>query len=74
MACRADAGLIPGDGSTPGRVRMLGAIMADPEPFSCWKKGWLISAGNVSQAAAAKKRKKKKRELEIFQVRCSKMV
>lgn len=29
--------------------------MADPEPFSCWKKGWLISSGNVSQAAAAKK-------------------
>lgn len=43
--------------------------MADPEPFSFWKKRWLNSAGNVSQAAAAKKK-----ELEIFQVRCSKMV
>lgn len=30
--------------------------MADPEPFSCWKKRWLNSAGNVSQAAAAKKK------------------
>lgn len=54
VVCRADTGLVPGDGSIPGRVRMLGAIIAGPEPSSCWKKEGLISSGNVSQTTSAK--------------------
>lgn len=55
VVCRADTGHVPGDGRTPGRVRKLGAIIAGPEPSSCWKKkGGLISSGNVSQATTAK--------------------
>lgn len=52
VVCRADTGLVPGDGSTPGRVRMLGAIIAGLPLVG--KKEGLITSGNVSQTTTAK--------------------
>jgi len=69
VVCRADTGHVPGDGRTPGRVRKLGAIIAGPEPSSCWKKkGGLLVLGTCH------KQPLQKRELEVFHVKCRKIV